>query len=99
MPKATSTIFCNDLINLHHYGISFDSEVNFWTKIAFEELSYAEKQIGGVFWVDGKSYIRRNGELYSVLGIAVPGSSDGQYTTAPVDNTEVVHDHRLGDCV
>jgi hypothetical protein len=57
--------------------------------IAFEELSYAEKQIGGVFWVDGKSYIRRNGELYSVLGIAVPGSSDGQYTTAPVDNTEV----------
>ncbi|NJN78430.1 MAG: hypothetical protein HC803_08970 [Saprospiraceae bacterium] len=56
--------------------------------VAFDDLSYDEKKIGGVFWVDGKSYIRRNGELYAVVGIAEPSSATPQYTTKPVNNKE-----------
>jgi tetratricopeptide (TPR) repeat protein len=57
--------------------------------LSFDDLSYTEKQIGGVFWVDGKSYIRRNGELYAVVGIAESTATANKFTTKPVDNTEV----------
>jgi tetratricopeptide (TPR) repeat protein len=55
----------------------------------FDDLSYAEKQIGGIFWVDGKSYVRRNGEFYTVVGITEPSTPTSKFTTKPVNNTEV----------